>query len=64
MSLDQVKRLMGTKIGGKSGVPVKDYPDAQFQTIPTSFNCRDKWTKCASTFDYIKDQAGCGSCWV
>jgi cathepsin B len=62
-SLEQIKSLMGTKMDKRPGVPVKD-ESVDEASLPASFNCKDKWPQCAGVFNFIKDQAGCGSCWA
>jgi len=62
-SVDQLKLLMGAKLGKRAGVPVKSEAMVE-ASLPSSFDCKNKWPKCAGVFNYIKDQAGCGSCWA
>jgi len=61
-----IKRLMGAKLGknphSKERHPIKSDILAN---LPTSFVAgKDAWTQCATTINYIKDQADCGSCWA
>eukprot|EP00929_Paragymnodinium_shiwhaense_P061550 TRINITY_DN30743_c0_g1_i1.p1 TRINITY_DN30743_c0_g1~~TRINITY_DN30743_c0_g1_i1.p1 ORF type:complete len:953 (-),score=171.91 TRINITY_DN30743_c0_g1_i1:159-3017(-) len=32
--------------------------------LPTSFDSREKWEKCAETIAHVRDQGKCGSCWA
>ena len=35
-----------------------------YDKLPTSFDAREKWPKCASLIGTIRDQSSCGSCWA
>jgi cathepsin B len=61
-SLERIQKMMGTKLDKRPGVPIKKY---DYASVPASFiTGQDKWSNCAATIGYIKDQADCGSCWA
>jgi cathepsin B len=66
-SLDAMKRLMGTKLDGKSYSRARavEHDLTTKATLPAAFQVgKDKWSSCAATVNYVKDQADCGSCWA
>lgn len=60
MSLDEVKKMLGTKMDRPMNLP--KYPYAvDVEAIPDSFDSRTQWPNCIHP---IRDQAQCGSCWA
>jgi len=41
-----------------------DPPLMDYDTLPSSFDVRSKWTRCNNIVSLIGDQDDCGSCWV
>lgn len=62
----KLKALIGAKMNpefeGKSAPPQAP-PARLLQTIPSSFDLRSKFPKCASLFK-VRQQGSCGSCWA
>jgi cathepsin B len=58
--LGESRKLCGVLEGGVE-LPVKEIEVAN--SLPASFDPRDKWSKCKS-LDVIRDQGPCGSCWA
>merc|ERR1712050_340808 len=42
----------------------KTEPSIPDEQIPTDFDVRTNWPKCASVSGHIRDQSACGSCWA
>ena len=59
LTLEAINRQMGAKKGGSV------FPEEKFVAshIPESFDARAVWPSCPSV-SKIRDQGGCGSCWV
>lgn len=66
--------MLGTRLDGNSFsregrdhqvLEMEEEEAADFlASAPESFDARTKWTQCARTIGFIKDQAACGSCWA
>lgn len=64
--MDVIIRKMGVKYQQTStnfGVPVISNSNGNASDIPTNFDAREHWPQC-ETLREIRDQGGCGSCWV
>ena len=69
------RNLTKTQFQSKLGVHFdfrKDAPDVRpsfsgssmFNSLPESFDARQKWPKCAGIISSVTDQGGCSSCWA
>jgi len=56
-----VKNLCGTHKRSKLSLPEKKISTL---SLPTDFDARQQWPKCANVIGHIRDQAACGSCWA
>lgn len=62
----ELRRLIGARLSPNSAVNlVTDYkPRGRLlQTIPTSYDLRSVYTRCAS-LTYVRNQYSCGACWA
>lgn len=64
-SIAEAKKLMGVlpKTEKSMTLPTKTYKSASKTAIPTNFDGRTAFSQCSS-FNDIRDQASCGSCWA
>jgi len=69
-TVDDVKMLCGTILKGdplyrEALLPKPEELDLlRDETIPSDFDVRTNWPKCASVSGHIRDQSSCGSCWA
>lgn len=65
-TLGYAKGLMGTftdpeKLVQLPPSTLEPLPESQ---VPSAFDARTQWPKCADMIGHIRDQADCGSCWA
>merc|ERR1712194_41431 len=67
-TLEDVKTLCGTILKGdatyKEFLDEKTEQEIPNEQIPTDFDVRTAWPKCAGVSGHIRDQSACGSCWA
>lgn len=67
-SVEDVRRVCGTVLAGNASYRVMDWQkthdEAWSDDVPSEFDVRAKWPKCASVSGHIRDQSDCGSCWA
>jgi cathepsin B len=51
---------------GRSSIKLerKFYDNLDVESIPSSFDAREKWSMCKNVIGNIRDQSQCGSCWA
>ncbi|KAI1288391.1 Cathepsin B [Halotydeus destructor] len=68
-SLDQIKGMLGAKLGGPAPVSLEDDDlfggagdECDPAGIPETFDCRVKWGATCPSIANVRDQGNCGSC--
>nr|CAI5830576.1 unnamed protein product [Callosobruchus analis] len=61
--LSYIKGMLGLKRGKLPLNLETVYHEDNGQSLPEEFDARKQWSKCESIAE-IRDQSGCGSCWV
>jgi len=64
MSLDEIKKHMGTIVDPEWTMDAHPKPATDVTAFPVSFDSRANWPECAGVIGHVRDQSNCGSCWA